>query len=181
MNSVCVFAGSKKGRSPSYAEAARQLGIALAEEGITLVYGGGANGLMAETANGALESGGTVIGVMARETMHKETAHPGLTKLLFTTSLSVRKAEMAALSDAFIALPGGFGTLEEFSEVYTGRIMGLHTKPVGLLNTESYFQALIDFLGQVVENEFMKEKYRELLVVEQEPRVLIQKLKSLCL
>ena len=139
MNAVCVYCGSSFGAKPAYAEATRQLAIALAERKLRVVYGGASAGLMGLLADTALEHGGEVVGVIPRVLVDREVAHRGLTELHVVASMHERKAKMAELSDGFIALPGGIGTLEELIEVYTWSYLGIHDKPLGLVNTDGYY------------------------------------------
>ena len=164
MKRICVFAGSSVGVRPAYASAARELGAALAGRGIGLVYGGGSVGLMGEIANAALAAGAEVIGVIPRPLATRELAHTGLTKMHVVESMHERKALMASLVDGFIALPGGHGTLEETLEVLTWSQLGIHRKPVGLLNVEGYYDGLIRFLGEAVREGFVKREYLPLLL-----------------
>jgi hypothetical protein len=147
LDAVCVFAGARPGADPRYLETAAALGRALARRGITLVYGGSSTGLMAALANAALAGGGRVVGVMPQGLVDRENAHRGLHELIITTDMHARKARMAGLADAFLALPGGFGTLEELFEVVTLGQLGLHRKPVGLLNSGGFWDGLLVFLA----------------------------------
>lgn len=174
MKSLCVFCGSRHGSDPSYSEAARDLGRTLAEASITLVYGGGHVGLMGVVADASLEADGEAIGVMPKALVEREIAHTGLTKLHVVGSMHERKALMAELSDGFIALPGGSGTLEEFFEVLTWAQLGEHHKPCGLLNVAGYYDLLLAVFDQMVEKGFLAEKHRELVVVETEPAAMLE-------
>jgi uncharacterized protein (TIGR00730 family) len=173
MNSVCVFCGSGPGNDPAYAEAARRLGRILAERDTTLVYGGGHVGLMGVVADAALEAGGEVIGVMPRSLVDREIGHTGLTKLHVVRSMHERKALMSELSEGFIALPGGNGTLEEFFEVLTWAQLGEHGKPCGLLNVAGYYDPLLKVFDQMVEKDFLKGAHRELVLVEKDSSALL--------
>ena len=155
LKSVCVFCGANAGTDPAYTEAAVALGRAMAERKLTLVYGGGAVGLMGLVADAALEAGGEVVGVIPEHLVNWEVAHKGLTRLEVVGSMHERKALMADLGDAFVALPGGIGTFEEFFEVWTWRQLGYHDKPVGLLNVAGYYDGLMQFLHSTVEQQFM--------------------------
>ena len=155
MKSVCVFCGSSTGDDPAYAAAARLLGRTLADAGITLVYGGGHVGLMGVLADAALERGGEVVGVMPKALIDREIGHTNLTKLHVVSSMHERKALMSKLSEGFVALPGGNGTLEEFFEVLTWAQLGEHEKPCGLLNVSGYYDPLLKVFDQMVENEFL--------------------------
>ncbi len=173
MNSVCVFCGSSTGNDPSYAEAAQRLGRVLAERDITLVYGGGHVGLMGVVADAALGAGGEVIGVMPKSLVDREIGHTGLTKLHVVRSMHERKATMSELSEGFVALPGGNGTLEEFFEVLTWAQLGEHGKPCGLLNVAGYFDPLLTVFDQMVDRAFLRAAHRELVLVESDPLALL--------
>jgi len=175
MNSICVFCGSSPGNDPAYAEAAQRLGGILAESDTTLVYGGGHVGLMGVVADAALEAGGEVIGVMPRSLVDREIGHKGLTKLHVVGSMHERKALMSELSDGFIALPGGNGTLEEFFEVLTWAQLGEHGKPCGLLNVAGYYDPLLKVFDQMVEKNFLGGAHRELVLVAEGPSSLLQR------
>ena len=163
---VCVFAGSSPGNDPRFLDAARELGAALAQRGVELVYGGANVGLMGAMANAVLEGGGHVTGVIPRHLLDLEVAHTGIPDLRIVESMHERKALMAELSDAFVALPGGFGTLEETFEVLTWRQLGLHQKPVVILNAEGYFDALVAFLEHMVKRRLLSPENHALLSVE---------------
>ncbi len=173
---VCVFCGSNVGARESYRAAAAALGTLLAERKIGLVYGGGNIGLMGALADAALAGGGEVIGVIPHALVAREVAHAGLSELRVVNSMHERKALMADLSDAFIALPGGYGTLEEFLEVVTWSQLGIHKKPCGLLNSEHYFDALIAMLDHAVEEGFLAGKNRALVLEESDPAKLVDAL-----
>ncbi|GAB2963331.1 LOG family protein [Saccharothrix stipae] len=164
---VCVFCGSSSGRV-RHVEVARQVGRTLAERGIEVVYGGGRVGTMGALADGALAAGGSVIGVIPRDLVDWEVAHVGLTRLHVVESMHERKALMAELSDAFVTLPGGAGTLEELFEVWTWAQLGLHTKPVGLLDVDGYFTHLVAMIDHMVEEGFLKPPYRDMLLMDQD-------------
>ena len=172
---ICIFTGSRTGTKPEYTEAARQIGRELVERGYGLVYGGGNVGLMNVVANTVLELRGHVTGVIPDSLVGKEVAHQGLSDLRVVQSMHERKASMAELSDGFIAMPGGIGTLEEFFEVLSWAQLGIHNKPCGLLNVGGYFQRLIQFLDYAVEQDFLKPKHRSLLIVEEEPCSLLDR------
>jgi uncharacterized protein (TIGR00730 family) len=173
---VCVFCGSSPGARPAYAEATAEFARALVADGLALVYGGANRGLMATLADTALAEGGEVIGVIPRALVDKEIAHNGLADLRVVGSMHERKALMADLSDAFVALPGGLGTLEELLEIYTWAQLGLHEKPCALLDVEGYYARLADFLEHVVEERFLREDHRAMLIVERDPKALIERL-----
>jgi len=175
MRSICVFCGSSPGNDPAYAEAAQLLGRTLAESDTTLVYGGGHVGLMGLVADAALEAGGEAIGVMPRSLVDREIGHTGLTKLHVVRSMHERKAMMSELSEGFIALPGGNGTLEEFFEVLTWAQLGEHGKPCGLLNVAGYYDPLLKVFDHMVEKDFLRGAHRELVLVAEDPSSLLQR------
>ncbi len=175
MNSVCVFCGSCPGNDPDYAAAAQELGRTLAERGTTLVYGGGHVGLMGVVADAALGAGGEVIGVMPRSLVDREIGHTNLTKLHVVRSMHERKALMSELSEGFIALPGGNGTLEELFEVLTWAQLGEHAKPCGLLNVAGYYDPLLAVFDQMVDRAFLKREHRELVLVEEAASSLLER------
>jgi len=166
MKRICVYCGSSPGRSPAYAEAARRLGAEIARRGLGLVYGGASVGVMGVVADAVLERGGEVIGVLPHFFADKEVAHPGLDELLVVDSMHERKARMAELSDGFIALPGGWGTLEEIFEVLTWAQLGLHEKPCGLLDVDGYFDDLYRFLERAVTEGFVRDEYRPMIMLD---------------
>ena len=174
MKRVCVFCGSSMGRRPAYAEAARQLGYALANRNLGLVYGGTNVGTMGELANAVLEDGGEVIGVVPTIFVEKKIAHTALSDLRIVDSMHERKGVMAELSDAFIALPGGLGTIDEFFEMVTWTQLGLHRKPCGLLNVCQYYTRLADFLDYAVSEEFIKGHHRSLILIDESPDALLK-------
>jgi uncharacterized protein (TIGR00730 family) len=178
MRRICVFCGSTTGGSPLYVEAARRLGTALARRGITLVYGGASVGVMGAVANGVLAAGGQAIGVMPRALFPREVAHAGLTELREVGSMHERKALMADLADAFIALPGGIGTMDEWFEAWTWAQLGIHAKPLGLLNAGGYFDFLLAFLDRMVEERFLQRRHRALALVDREAEPLLDRLAS---
>ena len=165
MKSLCVFCGSSDGSRPEYAAAAEALGAALARAGIKLVYGGAHVGLMGRIADAALGAGGKVVGVMPAVLVEKEVAHRGLTELHEVASMHERKALMADLSDGFISLPGGAGTMEEAFEVWTWAQLGIHAKPVAFLNVDGYFDKLIDLVDHMVQNGFLRRQHADMLIV----------------
>jgi uncharacterized protein (TIGR00730 family) len=176
MRSLSVFCGSSAGNRPEYFDAARSLGTALAQRRIKLVYGGASVGLMGAVADAALEAGGKVVGVLPRHLAAKEIGHPRLTRLELVETMHERKARMAELSDGFVALPGGIGTLEELFEVWTWAQLGLHRRPCALLNAGGYYDALIGFLDQTVSEGFVKPTHRSMLVVDSEASSLLDAL-----
>lgn len=165
MNRICVFSGSSAGVLEEYARAAASLGRELARRGIGVVYGGASIGLMGCVADAALEEGGEVIGIIPEALMIKEVVHSNLTDLRVVDSMHERKALMESLSDGFIALPGGYGTLEEIAEMITWLQLGFHTKPCGLLDVGGYYSHLIRFLDHAVDQGFLKKKHRDKLLV----------------
>jgi uncharacterized protein (TIGR00730 family) len=179
MNSVCVFCGASSGRSAAYAAAARSLGAGLARRGLGLVYGGGRVGLMGAVADGALAAGGEVTGVIPQELVDRELAHPGLTRLHVVGSLHERKALMAELADAFAALPGGFGTLDELLEQLTWSQLGLHAKPIGLLDAEGYWGPLIALARHATAEGFVREADLAAIAVSADVDGLLDRLEAL--
>ena len=165
MNSVCVFCGSAAGTNPAYADAARELGGALAARGLALVYGGGRVGLMGQVASAALAAGGTVVGVIPHALALKEIAQDDCTELIVVDMMHERKARMADRADAFVALPGGYGTCDELFEILTWGQLGIHQKPVAILNVNGFFTPLLAWLDHVVTEGLLKPKHRELLLV----------------
>jgi hypothetical protein len=176
MRRVCVYAGSNPGNDPAYADAAQALALLLAERGIGLVYGGGNVGLMGVLADTALAAGGEVIGVMPQALVDREIGHRGLTELRIVGSMHDRKALMADLSDAFVAVPGGIGTLEELIEVYTWSQLGIHAKACGVLNVRGYYDALAAFLDHAVDQGFLRPQHRAVLSVAADPGELLDRL-----
>jgi len=173
MKRLCVFCGSSHGSRPEYAAAAKDLVRALARRGLGLVFGGGGIGLMDVIANAALELGVEIIGVIPEALVAKELAHRGVADMRIVSSMHDRKAVMAGLSDAFVALPGGFGTLEELFEVLTWSQLGLHRKPSGLLNVAGYFDPLLAFFDHALAEKFLRPKHRALVVVDADPDRLL--------
>jgi uncharacterized protein (TIGR00730 family) len=179
VNRVCVFCGASSGRLPAYADAARSFGAALAGRGLGLVYGGGRVGLMGAVADAALAGGGEVIGVIPQELVDRELAHDGLTELHVVGSLHERKALMAELADAFVALPGGFGTLDELLEQLTWSQLGLHAKPIGLYEVEDYWRPLIALARHATEEGFVRESDLAQIAVGGEAEGLLDRLERL--
>jgi hypothetical protein len=177
LNTICVYCGSADGLKTEYLEAAFQMGEAIAREGITLVFGAGKTGLMGALADGALQARGIVIGVVDEYLNQPQLIHAGLTRLEVTSNMHQRKARMSDLADAFIALPGGFGTLDELFETLTWLQIGLHQKPVGLLNTKHYFDPLLNLIDHALEEGFIYNEHRELLFVGDTPISLLDKLR----
>lgn len=176
MNRLCVFCGSRSGVRPAYQTAAQSMGQALARRGITLVYGGGDIGLMGTVADAVIDAGGSAIGVIPDALLKKEVPHPRLTELHVVGSMHERKALMADLSDGFIAMPGGFGTFEEFCEVLTWSQLGFHQKPCGLLNIENYYKPLLDLFNHAVAEEFVRPQHRALVLEATDPDHLLDQL-----
>jgi uncharacterized protein (TIGR00730 family) len=176
MKRICVFCGSSPGNRPEYLAAATQLGTALAARGIGLVYGGAAVGLMGAVADASLASGGEVVGVIPQALVDRELAHRGLTELRIVGSMHERKALMAELADAFVALPGGIGTFEELFEVWTWAQLGSHQKPCALLNVLGFYDGLLGFLDHVVASAFLKQLNRDMLLVAGTPEQLFEQL-----
>ena len=175
MKRICVFCGSSPGSGSEYLEAAKHLGYLLADKNIGLVYGGAKVGMMGKLAEAVLEKGGEVIGVIPKGLVEKEVAFTGLPDLRVVGSMHERKALMADLSDGFIALPGGLGTIEEFFEIATWAQLGFHPKPCGLLNIKKYYDTLIDFLDHTVSEKFMELEHRSMIIVDENPERLLQK------
>jgi uncharacterized protein (TIGR00730 family) len=176
MKRVCVFCGSSVGARPAYAAAARLLGELLAKRGIALVFGGGRIGLMGIIADAVLASGGEAIGVIPNSLMQREIGHRGVTKLHVVETMHERKALMADLSDAFIAMPGGYGTLEEICEIITWSQLGIHVKPCGFLNVERYWDGFLQFLDHAVTDGFLRSENRALIQVASTPEELLEKI-----
>ena len=175
ISTVCVFCGSKGGSDPVYLRTARDVGHGLAERGLRLVYGGSRVGMMGALADAVREAGGEVVGVIPEQMVAREIGHTGLDDLRVVGSMHERKALMADLSDAFIALPGGIGTLEELFEAYTWAYLGLHRKPLGLLDVAGYYRPLAAFLDHAVGEEFLMPETRELLAVADSLAVLLER------
>jgi uncharacterized protein (TIGR00730 family) len=175
IRSVCVYCGSSSGRLDSYSDTARALATELVSREISLVYGGASIGIMGLLADTVLHLGGRVAGVIPESLVRKEIMHNNLTELHVTKSMHERKSMMADLSDGFIAMPGGIGTLEELFEILTWAQLGFHDKPCGLLNVERYFDALIAFLDHSVKERFIKPEHRSMLIVENCPGVLLDR------
>lgn len=173
---ICVFCGSSAGARPAYSEAAARVGAELARRGVGLVYGGGRVGLMGAVADAVLEGGGQAIGVIPESLVARELAHEGLTELLVVPSMHERKARMALLANAFLALPGGYGTLDETCEALTWTQLGIQAKPCGLLNVEGYFDPLLEFLDRAVDEGFLAPENRAILRVGTDPVRLIEAL-----
>ena len=175
---LCVFCGTNAGERPEYGAAARQLGELLAKEDIELVYGGASVGIMGELADAVQEHGGHVIGIIPQQLIKKEEAHRGIPDLIVVASMHQRKSQMADLSDGFVSLPGGIGTLEGFFELLTWGQLGIHSKPSGILNVAGYFDGLIGFLDHAVKEGFLTAEHRDSIMVETDPRVLLERMRA---
>lgn len=178
MRRVCVFCGSSAGEHPRYLEAASEMGTLLAHRDIGLVYGGSRVGVMGRLADSVIGADGTVVGVIPRALVDREVAHHGLTELRIVASMHERKAAMAELADAFVALPGGLGTLEEFLEVLTWSQLGLHRKPCGVLDVGGYFEPLVALLDHMVREGFLARSHRAMVQVEPTPEALLERLRG---
>jgi uncharacterized protein (TIGR00730 family) len=176
MKRVCVFCGSRLGADETYAAAAAGLGRELVRRGLDIVYGGGSIGLMGRLADAALEAGGRVIGVIPDRLARTESLHARLTQAHVVSSMHERKALMSSLADAFIALPGGFGTFEELFEIITWAQLGIQRKPIGVLDVAGYFRPLIDLVDRGIDTGFIRKKYRDLFFVDADPASLITRL-----
>jgi len=176
INTICVYCGSSSGRSPAFRAAAQQLGAEIASRGIHLVYGGARVGLMGEVARAALAGGGKVTGVIPKTLADQEVAFIELDDLIVVNSMHERKARMAELADGYIAMPGGYGTFEEFFEVLTWAQLGMHAKPCGLLNVENYYGQLLAFLDHAVQEMFIHAPHREMIMSADNSNVLIDQM-----
>lgn len=176
MKRICVFCGSSPGNNSKYAKSARNLGKTLTEYGISLVYGGSNIGLMGEIANAMIGKNGNVIGVIPQVLVDKEVAFTHLQDLRIVNSMHERKAMMAELADGFISMPGGFGTLEETIEMLTWTQLGIHEKPLGLLNIEGYFDRLCDFIDHMVAEGFLAQGFRDMVLIDNHPDGLLDQL-----
>ncbi|MEP5763278.1 MAG: TIGR00730 family Rossman fold protein [Halieaceae bacterium] len=172
-SSVCIYCGSSPGDDPVYMDSARRIGTLIAEQGHRLVYGGGHVGLMGAAADAALAAGGEVIGVIPQDILDKEVGHGGVTELFTVSSMHERKMKMASLSDCFIALPGGIGTLEEIIEVMTWGQLGFHNKACGVLNIAGFFNPLLQLLDHMVAHRFLKSEHRDQLLVAESPEAIL--------
>jgi len=178
MKKICVFCGSSFGNNKSYSDTANLLGNLIAKKNIELVYGGASVGLMGEIASAVLNAGGKVTGVIPKQLIEKEVAHTGLNDLRIVDSMHERKSLMADLSDGFIAMPGGFGTLEEVFEVVAWGQLNFHNKPLGLLNVNGYYNNLIKFLDHSVNENFIKPEHREMILVDNDPETMLTQLQN---
>ena len=175
---LAVFCGSNPGARPAYMEGARAFGRLLSQRGIGVVYGGSSVGLMSAVAEAVLDELGDIIGVIPKMLVEREVAHKSLSDLRIVDSMHERKALIAELSDGFVALPGGIGTLEEFFEIWTWAQLGVHEKPCGLLNIAGYFDPLLAFLDRAVEEKFVREVHRSMVIVENDPVALLYRLEA---
>jgi len=173
MAQICVYLGSREGENPAFLAAARRFGESLGERGHGLVYGGAGVGLMGALADSAMASGAEVVGVMPHHLVDRELAHTGLTRLIRVADMHERKARMAEHADAFVMLPGGIGTLEEFFETWTWRYLGLHAKPIGVLDSAGFYRPLLDFLDTTVAEGFLNADTRRSLVSGTTPEALL--------
>lgn len=176
MKSVCIFCGSSIGARDAYRDDANRMGEEIARRGLRLVYGGGKVGLMGVVADAALRAGGEVLGIIPESLMNKEVGHGSLTELLVTSTMHERKAAMADAADAFIALPGGFGTFDELCEILTWAQLGIHQKPIGLLDTEGFFSQLTTFFDFVLDQGFLRPEHRSLLLEDHDPAALLDRM-----
>jgi uncharacterized protein (TIGR00730 family) len=176
MKRICVFCGTNPGARPEYGAAARELGRILAEQGIELVYGGASVGIMGELADSVHEHGGHVTGIIPQQLVEKEEAHTGIANLIVVASMHQRKSQMADMSDGFIALPGGIGTLEGLFEILTWAQLGIHAKPSGILNVTGYFDGLTGFLDHAVREGFLTEAHRDAVLVENDAIALLKRM-----
>jgi uncharacterized protein (TIGR00730 family) len=176
MKSICIFCGSSDSVHPDYLSSARQMGGTLADRGIRLIFGGGKTGLMGAVADGVLEAGGEVIGVIIPSMNTKALAHDGLTRMEVPLTMHARKAKMHELADGYIALPGGFGTFDELFETVTWAQTGAHEKPVGLLNVRNYYAPLMTAIDHAVQEGFIFQEHRDVLFLEKDPTVLIDRM-----
>ena len=178
MRALTVFCGANTGADPKYTQVARQMGELLVQENIALVYGGGKVGLMGVIADAVLEKGGKVIGVIPHFLAQKEVEHTGVTEMFYTETMHERKMKMFEISDGAIAMPGGYGTLDELFELCTWAQLGLHENPLGLLNVLSFYDSLLDFLDRAVTDEFLKMENRGLVLDAREPQELLEKMRN---
>lgn len=178
MNSVVVFCGSSKGKDPQILLDAEQLGAILAKRGMTLVYGAARIGVMGRVADACLKNGGTVVGVIPDFLMKREVYHDGLSQLIITESMHERKLQMHERSDGIIMLPGGYGTLEEFFEMLTWAQLGLHHKPIGILNTNGFYDQLLTMIKNLVDQDFVKEERYDMILVDADSQQLLDKMKK---
>lgn len=177
MKSICVFCASSMGKDEIYAQTARALGRLLAESGLRLIYGGGNIGLMGQTANAVLQHGGHVTGVIPDFLVRKEVGHLDVTELIVVDTMHTRKARMADLADGFLTLPGGFGTMDELCEILTWAQLGLHQKPIGLLNVNGYYDALLQLFDRMTADGLLRPENRDMLLADTDPAALLEKMR----
>lgn len=175
---LCVYCGSRPGNNPSYIEAARKTGQIMAEQGVALVYGAGSTGMMGAVANGVLDAGGEVIGVIPKGLNRHERAHPGLSEIHVVETMHERKALMEEISDGMVALPGGYGTLDEMFEVLTWSVLGIHQKPCGFLNVEGYWDPVLALMNHMLKEGFISQEYHELALMDSDFHSLLDKLNA---
>jgi len=178
MQSICVFCASSLGENEIYAKTAREVGKMLAEEKLRLIYGAGNVGLMGQVADAAMAHGGQVTGVIPDFLVRKEVAHLNLTELIIVDTMHTRKSRMAELSDGFITLPGGFGTMDELCEILTWAQLGLHRKPIGILNVNGYYDALLQLFDRMTHDKLLRTENRAMVLVDTEPRALLRKMRQ---
>ena len=178
MSAICVYCGSASGKGEVYLAAAKALAEELCNRKLDLIYGGASIGLMAETANTVMANGGSVTGVMPRNLFRQEVPHHNLTNMIYVDSMHERKSKMADLADGFIALPGGLGTFEELFEILTWAQLGIHKKPCGVLNVNGYYDNFIKLLDTATEEKFIRPVHREMLIIEEDPKSLLDKFAS---
>ncbi len=178
MSAICVYCGSAGGKGEVYLAAANKLALELCDRGLDLIYGGASIGLMAETANTVMANGGTVTGVMPRNLFRQEVPHDGLSNMIYVDSMHERKSKMAELADGFIALPGGLGTFEELFEILTWAQLGIHKKPCGVINVNGFYDSFIKLLDTATEEKFIRPVHREMLLIEDDPKSLLDKFQS---
>ena len=178
MQSICVYCGSSPGKDPAFIAEAKRAGALIAERGLTLIYGGGRVGLMGQVADAALEAGGRVIGVMPADLVSQEIAHTGLSELVVVNSMHERKWKMAELGDAFLSLPGGPGTFEEFIEQWTWALLGFHAKPCGFANVNGYYEPWRATAQQMVDAGFVAQQYIDMLIYEPETAAVLDRFQS---
>lgn len=178
LKAICVYCGSRTPTNPNHLDTAKALGHLLAEQNITLVYGGGGTGMMGAVADAQLAAGGKALGIIPAGLASKEKAHRSLTEMLIVETMHQRKSLMAKKSDGFIAMPGGLGTLEELCEVTTWAQLGIHQKPVGILNADGFFDGFLQFLDTAVDAGFLPENHRGLLLVDDNPQGLLEKMQN---
>lgn len=176
LTSICVFCGAQAGTDPRYVDLARRTGEVVAQRGLTLVYGGGQVGMMGAVADAVLEGGGEVIGVIPKALLDREVAHPGVTRLEVVDTMLERKTRMVELSDAFLTLPGGLGTMDELFEVWTWSYLGFHDKPMGLLSVNGYFEPLAKFLDHAMDEGFVRRAHHDRMLAGADPAELLDRL-----